>query len=99
MTRLTRIAIAVLLSASSVAISKASTADELTPDTRIVLPPDVQSFLEPAAGQQFVPRSMCLDSCQAAHSDCLSSARNDNAKAACEKQFTDCNNACPMNKS
>jgi hypothetical protein len=98
MTRFTQVAIAVLLAASSVAISKASTANELTPDTKIVLPHDVQSFLQPAA-QEFVPRSMCLDSCQSSHSSCLSSARSDDAKAACEKQFTACTSACPMNKS
>jgi hypothetical protein len=98
MTRFTRIAVAVLLSASSFAISKASTGIEPAPDTKIVLPHDVQSFLQPAA-QEFVPRSMCLDSCQSSHSSCLSSARSDDAKAACEKQFTACTNACPMNKS
>jgi hypothetical protein len=98
MTRLTRIAVAVLLSASSFAISKASTGFEPAPDTKIVLPHDVQSFLQPAA-QEFVPRSMCLDSCQSSHSSCLSSARSDEGRAACEKQFTACTNACPMNKS
>ena len=98
MTRFTRIAIALLLSASSFAISKASTANELTPEPRIVLPHDVQSFLQPTA-QEFVPRSMCLDSCQSSHSSCLSSAKSDEAKAACEKQFSACTNACPMNKS
>jgi len=98
MTRFTRITIPLLLSASSFAISKASTGNELTPDTRIVLPHDVQSFLQPAA-QEFVPRSMCLESCQSSHSSCLSSARSDDGKAACEKQFTACTNACPMNKS
>ena len=98
MTRFTRIAIALLLSASSFAISKASTGIEPTPDTRIVLPHDVQSFLQPTA-QEFVPRSMCLDSCQSSHSSCLSSTKSDEAKAACEKQFSACTNACPMNKS
>ena len=98
MTRFTRIAIAFLLSASSVAISKASTGTELIPDTKIVLPHDVQSFLQPAA-QEFVPRSMCLESCQSSHSSCLASAGTDDAKAACEKQLTACSSACPMNKS
>ena len=97
MTRFTRIAIAVLLSASSFAISKASTEIELTPDTRIVLPHDVQSFLQPV-GQE-LPRSECLASCQASHTSCLSSATTDAAKSACEKQLTACDNACPMNKS
>ena len=98
MKRFKRIAIALLLSASSFAISKASTANELTPEPRIVLPHDVQSFLQPTA-QEFVPRSVCLESCQATHTSCLSSARNDDGKEACEKQLTACTNACPMNKS
>src|SRR3954452_17549908 len=97
MKRFKRIAIALLLSASSFAISRASTANELTPEPRIVLPHDVQSFLQPTA-QEFVPRSVCLESCQATHTSCLSSARAD-AKAACEKQLTACTSACPMNKS
>ena len=98
MTKFTRIAVAVLLSAPSFATSKASTGIEPAPDTKIVLPHDVQSFLQPAA-QESVPRSMCLDSCQSSHSSCLASARSDEGKAACEKQFTACTNACPINKN
>ena len=97
MTRFTRIAVAFLLSASSLAISETSTGIELSPDTRIVLPHEVQSFLQPAG--QDLPRSECLASCQVSHSSCLSSARSDDAKSACEKQLTTCNSACPMNKN
>jgi hypothetical protein len=102
MTRFTRIAIAVLLSASSFAISETSTGiatfPNANPDTKIVLPQEVQSFLQPVA-QDFVPRSTCLASCQASHTSCLSSARTDDAKVACEKGLNACNNACPLNKS
>jgi hypothetical protein len=97
MTTFKRIAIAILLSASTFAISETTTGLEVSPNTKIVLPQEVQSFLQPAG--QFVPRSMCIESCQATHTSCLSSARTDGAKAACEKQLTDCTNACPMNKS
>jgi hypothetical protein len=98
MTRFKRIAIAVLLSASSFAISEPSTGIEVSPDTKIVLPHEVQSFLQPVA-QDLVPRSSCLASCQASYTSCLSSAKTDDAKSACEKQLNACNSACPMNKS
>ena len=97
MTRFTRIAFAVLLSASSFAISETSPAIELSPGTKIMLPHEVQSFLQPVG--QDVPRSSCLESCQASHTSCLSSATTDDAKAACEKGLNACNNACPLNKS
>jgi hypothetical protein len=98
MTRFTRIAIALLLSASSFAISEASTGIEPYPDTRIVLPHEVQSFLEPA-GQDTASRSSCLASCQSSNTSCLSSAKTDDAKSACERGLNACNSACPINKS
>jgi hypothetical protein len=97
MTRFTRIAIAVLLSASSFAISEPSRGIEVSSDTKIVLPHEVQSFLQPAG--QDVPRSSCIASCQVSHTSCLSSASTDDAKAACEKGLNACNAACPLNKS
>jgi hypothetical protein len=97
MTRFTRIAIAVLLSASSFAISKASTGIEPAPDTKIVLPHDVQSFLQPAA--QDSSRSSCLATCQSSYTSCLSSARSDDAKTACGKELNACNSGCPVNKN
>jgi hypothetical protein len=101
MTRLTRIAIAVLLSASSFAISETSTgiatSPNTNPDMKIVLPQEIQSFLQ-AVGQD-PSRSGCLTSCQASHTSCLSSARTDGAKSACEKAFSACNSACPINKN
>jgi hypothetical protein len=96
MTRFTRIAIAVLLSASSLAISETSPRIQIFPDAKIVLPHEVQSFLQPAG--QDSSRSSCLESCQSKHTSCLSSARSDDAKSVCETQFNACNSACPMNK-
>ena len=100
MTRFTRIAIAVLVSASSFAISETSTGIAATLDTnsdaKIVLPQQVQSFLQPVA--QDVPRSGCLASCQTSHTSCLSSAKTDDGKSACERALNTCNDACPKNK-
>ena len=100
MTRFTRIAIAVLLSASSFALSETSTG-VATPNTnseaRIVMPQEVQSFLQPIA--QDTTRSGCLASCQASHTSCLSSATTNDGKSACEKALSSCSNACPLNKN
>jgi hypothetical protein len=95
MTRFTRIAIAALLSASSFAISEAPAGDAISPDTRIALPQEVQSFLAVA---QVPSRADCLNSCQNAHTSCRSTATTDNAKSACEKAQGSCSNACPKNK-
>jgi hypothetical protein len=100
MTRFTRIAIAVLLSASSFAISESSTGNATSlntnPDARIVLSQEVQSFLQPVA--QDAPRSACLASCQASHTSCLSSAKTNDGKSACERALSTCSEACPKNK-
>jgi hypothetical protein len=100
MTRFTRIAIAVLLSASSFAISETSTGNAASlntnSDARIVLPQGVQSFLQPVA--QDAPRSACLTSCQASHTSCLSSAKTNDGKSACERALSTCSEACPKNK-
>ena len=100
MTRFTRIAIAVLLSASSFAISETSigiaTSLNSNPDVKIVLPQDIKSFLQAA---QDSSRSSCLISCQASHTSCLSSATTDGAKTACERALSTCDNACPKNKN
>ena len=58
MTRFTRIAIALLISASSFAISETSPRIQIFPDAKIVLPHEVQSFLQPAG--QDSSRSTCL---------------------------------------
>jgi hypothetical protein len=97
MTRFTRIAIAVLISASSFAISETSPRIPIFPDAKIVLPHEVQTFLQPVG--QDSSRSTCLASCQSSHTSCLSSARTDDAKAACDKQLNTCNSACPVNKN
>ncbi|MCU1250639.1 MAG: hypothetical protein JWQ49_3668 [Edaphobacter sp.] len=97
MTRFTRIAIALLLSASSFAVSEPSPAIEISPDTKIVLPHDIQSFLQPVA--QDSSRASCLASCQTSHTSCISSAITNDAKSACEKGLNACNNACPLNKN
>lgn len=101
MTRFTRIAIAVLVSASSFAISETSTGIAAPFNTnsyaRIALPQEVESFLQPAA--QEAPRSDCLTSCQATHTSCLSAATTNEGKTACEKALSTCNGACPKNKN
>jgi hypothetical protein len=99
MTRFTRIAIAVLLSASSFAIAETTTeiatSRYTNPDVKIVLPQDIKSFLQTA---QDSSRSSCMTSCQASHTSCLSSAATDDAKSACERALSTCTNACPKNK-
>ncbi len=97
MTRFTRIAIAVLLSASSFAISETSTGIATYPDAKIVLPQEIQSFLQ-AVGQD-PSRSSCLTGCQASNTSCLSSATTDDAKTACARALSTCSNACPKNKN
>jgi hypothetical protein len=100
MTRFTRIAIAVLLSASSFAISETSTGvatfPGTNPDVKIVLPQDIKSFLQTA---QDSSRSSCLASCQATNTSCLSSATTNDAKSACGRALSTCSNACPKNKN
>ena len=99
MTRFTRIAIAVLVSASSFAISETSTGIaplNTNSYARIALPREVQSFLQSAA--QDAPRSGCLTTCQATHTSCLSAATTNEGKTACEKALSTCNGACPKNK-
>jgi hypothetical protein len=90
-----------LLSASSFAISETSTgvATSLntSPDARIVLPQEIQSFLQAVA--QDAPRAGCLASCQASHTSCLSSASTNDARSACERALSTCSNACPLNKN
>jgi hypothetical protein len=100
MTRFTRIAIAALLSASSFAMSQtpAGVATGVTnQDTKIVLPQDVKSFLQ-AVGQD-TSASACFSRCQATHTSCVSSATTNDARSACEKALSDCDNACPKNKN
>jgi len=100
MTRFTRIAIAALLSASSFAMSAtpAGVATSATnPDTKIVLPQEVKSFLQ-AVGQES-SGSSCYSRCQATHTSCVSAATTNDAKSACEKALSDCDNACPKNKN
>jgi hypothetical protein len=99
MTRFTRIVIAALLSTSSFAISATSTGvatSATNPDTKIVLPQEVKSFLQ-GVGQDS-SGSNCFSRCQAANTSCLSSATTDDAKAACAKALSACDNACPKNK-
>ncbi len=100
MTRFTRIAIAALLSASSFAISQTPTGvatSATNPDPKIVLPQEVKSFLQ-AVGQE-PSGSSCYSRCQATHTACVSSATTNDAKSACEKALSDCDNACPKNKN
>jgi hypothetical protein len=65
--------------------------------TNIVLPQEVKSFLQ-AVGQDS-SGSGCFSRCQASHTSCLSSAATNDAKSACEKALSDCDNACPKNKN
>ena len=101
MTRFTRIAIAVFLSASSFAISETSTGTatslNMNPDVKIVLPQEIKSFLQ-AVGQD-PSGSGCFSRCQASHASCVSSATTNDAKSACEKALSACDNACPKNKN
>ena len=100
MTRFTRIAIAVLLSASSFAKSETSpavTTSATNPEAKIVLPQEIKSFLQ-AVGQES-SGSTCYSRCQASHTSCVSSATTNDAKSACEKALSDCDNACPTNKN
>jgi hypothetical protein len=98
MTRFTRIAIAALLCTSSFAMPENSTALATpNPGTNIVLPQEVKSFLQ-AVGQDS-SGSSCSSRCQASHTSCLSSATTNDAKSACEKALSACDNACPKNKN
>src|SRR5579859_6192361 len=100
MTRLIRIAIAALLCTSSFAMPENSTAvatSAANSITNIVLPQEVNSFLQ-AVGQDS-SGSSCFSRCQAAHTSCVSSATTNDAKSACEKALSACDNACPKNKS
>jgi hypothetical protein len=65
--------------------------------TNIVLPQEVKSFLQ-AVGQDS-SGSGCFSRCQASHTSCLSSAATNDAKSACEKALSACDNACPKNKN
>jgi hypothetical protein len=101
MTRFTRIAIAALLSASSFAISQTSAGvvtSATNSDTKIVLPQEVKSFLQ-AVDQDSSSGSSCFSHCQATHTSCVSSASTNDAKSACEKALSACDNACPKNKN
>jgi hypothetical protein len=100
MTRLTRIAIAALLCTSSFAMPENSTGlatSATNLGTNIVLPREVKSFLQ-AVGQDS-SGSGCSSRCQAAHTSCVSSATTNDAKSACEKALSACDNACPKNKN
>ena len=100
MTRFTRIALAAWLSASSFAMPEASTRvaiPAMNPDTKIVLPQDIRSFLQ-TVGQDASGVS-CFSSCQASHTACVSSATTADAKSACEKALSACDNTCPKNKN
>jgi hypothetical protein len=100
MTRLTRIAVAALLCTSSFAMPQNLTGPATSatnPDTNIVLPQEVKSFLQ-AVGQDS-SGSSCSSRCQATHTSCLSSATTNDAKSACERALSACDNACPKNKN
>ena len=98
MTRFTRTALAILLCASSFAISQTPASSAPSPEApamKMALPQEVHAFL--AVGQD-ASRSGCITSCQSSHTSCLSSATTDNARSACEKAQAACNSACPKNK-
>jgi hypothetical protein len=100
MMRLTQIAIAALLCTSSFAMPENSTGlapSATNPGTNIVLPQEVKSFLQ-SAGQDS-SGSSCFSHCQAAHTSCVSAATTNDAKSACEKALSACDNACPKNKN